>query len=1801
MGKYQSKKNLNMEEIWSFPIFLKIAIIENIRNLCDKIYDSQMQKYKVEDIVERLVEQKDKNDLRFKKVKRKYLSNDMEIKTAFIEHMTYKLKKMGKEGIPFLKVLDNQIEKLGLSSYDVVKKEHHDLALRKVSIGNSITSIKTISTINFTEVFEKTNGVEEMLNKDPIGQYSKMDFKTKNEYRNKIKELAKNSMMSEIYIAAKALECAKAFEKIDDKKSHIGYYLIGDGLNDLKEKIEYKIGLKEKIIESIKKDKSTIYIESIFTFTLFFTLCLEWLAFRLTKNIYLTFFIGIVGIIPISEIIVELIKYIVSKLIKPKIIPKLDLIDGIPEESKTFVIVPTIIKEGKKVEEIFDELESYYLGNKSSNLYFALLGDCSEEASKEMAFDKEVIEAGIKAVNRLNNKYKSNFPIFHFLYRERVYSKTQESFLGWERKRGLITEFNRYLLKREKGSFCENTLEKENNLPKIKYVITLDADTEICFDSALLAVGAMSHILNKPKLSEDKKRVEKGYAIMQPKVALNIESSMKSLFTKLFAGDAGIDSYSTACSDIYQDIFEEGIFTGKGIYDLEVFYEVLEKQIPENLVLSHDLLEGSYLRCALLSDVIFMDGYPSNYSSYVKRQSRWIRGDWQILRWLKSNLNVVSKFKIFDNLRRSLIELNTFILFIISLFINKNTLSYVLFGIAFLVCFRQTILNVINSVVFKKSYLEKQKRFTPVIDGIKGDFLRNSINLSFLPYTAFYSLNSIIKTLYRLVISKKKLLEWQTASDCEKTSVNTAFFYYKSMWINIVAFIICFLSFKASGIIWGIIFLLGPFVAFYISKSLKYEKVISKNEKEVLQDLAKRTSGYFLDFINEENNYLIPDNYQEDRKDILARRTSTTNIGLSLIAIASCYDLQIIDKNEAVEKIYKILEKVEILEKYNGQLYNWYNIKTLKPIYPRYISTVDNGNLIGYLYTVKEFLLENIEVLNAKESIEIIDKIIDETDFSFLYNSKNNLFSIGFDVESGKLTNSYYDLLASEARQASFIAIASKQVPQKHWNTLSRSLTRNFGYKGLVSWSGTAFEYLMPTINIPSYRTSLLDESIRFMILSQKKYASKLGIPWGISEAAFAMQDLHLNYQYKAFGVPWLGLKRGLGYDAVVAPYASILALDFSYKDVLENIKTLKSEGAYGKYGLFESIDYTPSRMNNNEKKEVVKCYMAHHQGLILISLNNFLNDNIMQKRFMRNPKMKSAKLLLEERMPKDMIITKEKKEKIDTLKYFDNGEYQQREYKKISKNIPISNVIANENYTIYMNQFGQGFSKWNDYYISDYSTVNELASLQKFFYIKNVSNNSFWTNTLLPNIREPSKYYINFGPDRNKYMRTDGDIDTITRITVSPEDNVEIRTIELKNNSQNDDVYLEVYSYFEPILSKLDEKVSHPAFNNMFLRYEYIDSVKGILIKRKNRNDFSEKYMLVMFYPEQDGVGDLEYSIDKLKFIGRDRNTLNPIVLENDVSLSKPIFMTTLEPAIVMKRTIKIEKSSEFNLFYICCVGNSKEEVLELGEKYFSKEIVLKTFNLSRAKSLIESRFYNLKSTQINVFQKIAGYIVEKNDLKTLNLLKTNKKILNKENLWKFGISGDNPIITMKIKYVNDIDTLKEIIKCYEYLRSKRINFDLVLLNEEKNSYEKYTKDAILSSIFSSGLGYLINQNAGIFILDNCNISSEEIETILQASSLIFDAHKGTIEKQLFEYEEEMKENVVKYNYKKAKENEINESTIQLPEVSFFNGYGGFIKNQYVIKIDKTKKTPMPWSNILSNGQFGSVITAARWWLYVE
>ena len=1822
LNAYQSKKTLSMDEIWSMKTFLQLALIENIRSVCEKIYSSQAQKYKVENILERLVEDKKRDELVFKNVD-VYKSNVKEygeMKYPFIEYMAYRLKKYGKKAYPFLNILEEQVGKTGTDTESAIEKEHFDIAVKKVTIGNCITSMKMLQRVNFADIFEQINQVEEILKQDPANVYENMDYKTKIYYRNRVKELAKKTRVSEIYIAKKCLELANKnlSDDKENKKSHIGYYLLeAEGENELFDLLQYKSRSKRSNIFKMK-----LYIFAKKIISLIITLIIGAYVYSKTNSV-LNFVISIILIyIPIEKVVVQIIQYILGKCIKPKLIPKIDFQNGVPKKYSTFVVIPTIIKDKEKVEEMFNKLEVYYLANKSENMYFALLGDCAQSDKKQENYDQEVIKSGLELVKQLNDKYKNEgLNKFHFIYRKRVWNDKEECFIGWERKRGMLNQFNEYILKNIENPFLVNTLEEQKELvPNIKYIITLDSDTALVLNTGLELIGAMAHILNMPKLNEERNIVIDGYGIMQPRVGIDLASSQKTLFTKLYAGLGGTDSYTNAISDVYQDNFDEGIFAGKGIYDVRIFSDVLNGNIPENTVLSHDLLEGCFLRCGLVTDVMLMDGYPANYKSFKTRLHRWTRGDVQILGWLKNkSLNLISRYKILDNLIRAIFPVMAVIslIYFICLSIKYNTNLWPIFVLLFASVIAGEIMQIINRIIFKKDDESSQKTFNRQIGMTFATWIRAILEILLLPDKAYTTANAVIKASYRMNISKKHLLEWTTSEEADRQSKKTLISYYQSMIANVVigiiGLIIAFIS-KSYGIkiffaVLSALWLIAPFIMYILGKNIEKKDAITKldkNEKEYLYDVGKRTWLFFKSYLNEKGNFLPPDNYQEDRNPKVVYRTSSTNIGLGLLAVVSSYDMGYESKIDTINLLEKMINTIMRLSKWNGHLYNWYNIENLEPLIPRYVSTVDSGNFIGYMYVVKQFLIntkvetvenrsenDGLDVQKIEAMIQNIDNIIQNTDFSILYSEENKIFSIGYNVEENMLTDSYYDLLASEARQASIVAIAKKDVPAKHWYSLNRSLTILNRYKGLISWSGTAFEYLMPNVNILQEEGSLLSESCKFAIMSQMEYAKKLNLPWGISEAAFNLRDLNNNYQYKAFGIPWLGIKRGLGDEFVVSPYASILAITQKPKEVYDNLKRLEDYGMYQKYGFYESIDYTPSRLKLNEQYSAVKTYMAHHQGLILLSINNLFNQNILQKRFMQNPEMSAVEILLEERMPQNVIITKEEKEKVEKIKSVDYESYYQREYTKIDEDLQPINMISNNEYKIITNQYGNGYSMYKNMLINRYKETDEEEQ-GIFFFIKNIKTKRIWSSSQKSYLAPADKYNIVFSPDKSIFVRQDGDIETVTKISIMPDEPIEIRSITLKNNGNMDETF-ELTSVFEPVLSSKEQDYAHKVFNNLFLRYEYIDENGSILVKRNHRGkDEKDMYLGVNLYTKSDTIGDLEYEIDKEKFTGRGNLGL-PKAVKDELPLSKKIGAVT-DPIIAIKRTVTIKAKEKVSFYLIITASDDREIVLNRINDNLNEEKILRKLEYTRAKMEAENMYLAVKGKEIEVYQKMLRYLIYQNPLKMMMLKNSPKEYKGVEELWKYGISGDLPILLVYIKSINDIDVVKQCIKAYDYFRIKNIKVDLVILNEEKKTYENYVLEEIQNAILDANLGFMQNVNGGIFVLNQ--LDAKETQFLEYRANLILRANLGEIERQINDFEEEYLSKLKNIgndpSHQVFEEDEVTRKNINDEKMLYNNGYGGFSKDgkEYHIFVNKYNRTPTVWSHILANKKFGTVTT---------
>ncbi len=1754
LKSYQSRKILSMEEIWNIGIFIQISIIQTIADICERIYYAQIQKYKVENIFERLIEHRENKELRFRK---KFKSNNYlkikDVNYSFIEYMLYKLRRIGKKGNQYIEILEKQVNKLGFKIDEIVKKEHLYVATLKIKIGSCITSIKTINRINFQKVFEKTNKTEELLNEDPCGVFKNMTEDTKELYRHEIKKLSNKLKISEIYISEEVLKLASRYrnsEKLEDKrKSHVGYYLIDEGIHELKEKVT------ERRIRKTKRLTPKTYISAIIIISLLLDFFITW---KISGNTLIKIIVSIFLYIPIYEIIIKIFNYILSKIVKSKKLPKMNFENGIGIDNKTMVVIPTVIDNENKIKEMIEKIEVYHLANQDKDLYFTLLGDCTTSEREVEKVDKNLIECGKSEIEKLNKKYNLSNK-FNFLYRKRRWNPNEGKFLGWERKRGLLIQFNDVLLKNKNTDFICNTLE--NFEERIKYVITLDADTNLILDSAQKLVGAMAHILNQPIIKNNVVKI--GYGIMQPRIGIKLEDSQKTMFTKIFAANPGVDFYTNAISDIYQDCFKEGIFTGKGIYNLNVYQQLIKNKLPENKILSHDLLEGNYLRCGLLSDVVLLDTFPTKYLSYLERENRWIRGDWQISGWIedkvnntKNPINKLSKFKIFDNLRRSILPITQIILLILSIWENSILLSV----ITLISIFISSILETINKILFKKSITGEKiyayKKFYKTISGIRGSLLRNSLEFAFLPTTVSNSVVAITKTLYRLR-KNINLLEWKTSEAVDKSSSDSLEYYCKKMYLNIVIGIIMFGLLNPFAMIIGTIWILGPYIAWSISKKSEGREKISQKNKKYLLEIAKQTWKYFEDTCIPENNYLVPDNYQIYRKNAFVNRTSSTNIGLELISIISSYDLKIIDLEQAISTIEKILETITKLEKWNGHLYNWYNIKTLKPLIPRYVSTVDSGNLIGYLYIVKTFLVSK----NASnEVISEINNIIENTDFKVLYNNKNRLFSIGYDIENDKLSDSYYDFLASEARQTSFVAIAKKDIKYKHWINLSRTLTSADGYKGLISWSGTAFEYLMPNLIMKVPKGSLIDESCRFAKISQIEYARKNNIPWGISESAYSLKDLQSNYQYKAFGIPTLGLKRGLEEELVVSPYSTFLFLEYGLEEGINNLKEIEKYNMRGKYGFYESLDFTKERLGSDSKYEPVKTFMAHHEGLILNSINNILNNNILAKRFRQNPEIKAIEILLNERMPETVVLSKERTNKNTKGKYINKFEDKEINY-ELENNYKRINVISSDNFTNVIDTTGRGYSRYKNIQINRFRNRSDEKEGIGFF-IKNLRTKKIWSTFESDEIK--------FTQYKEEFTKKQDNIETTMKVFLLSSGEAEIRELTIKNTGVLPEK-LEIYSFLEPILSYANDDIAHPVYNNMFLNFEYIKD-KGLLILSRKIN--TKEIFLGLKFLNQDN-NQVEIEIEKEKFWGR--NNKYPKAVVDSSSFSNEV-RETVEPVVAMKTEVEVNPKEKTKLDFIMAISESKDELISEIEE-INIERASKELELAKAKSEEEIKFLEINGNRIENNQRILGHCLEKDLPKNIDI---DYKI---EDIWKFGISGDNPIILAEIKNVEEIHLIDELLETIEFFNVKNIKIDLCILNNEKISYETFVKDEINESIKNRRLEYLRNNQ--IFVFNKTELTKHDIEIIKAISCIDFYGNIGSIKNNLDEMENDNKIIIEKEYEENSKNDDVEES-----ELLFDNSYGGFQDKEYIIKVKENKIPPRAWSNIIANKNIGTVIT---------
>ena len=2006
VAAYQRVAPLSIGEIWAIPIMLRLALVEELRRLADQVLSARLSREHARRW--EMLASGDDPTRHIDSLLDAEREANRQLSAAFVVELLQWLRDQPSSAAPAWAALQRALEAQGDTAEELIRVEHQREAADQLSIGNVITSMRLLSAVEWPVFFDRVSLVEQALREDPARAYAEMDFLTRDRYRHSVEQLARRARQQEVEVAQRAVLLARqavATDPANDRRHHVGYYLISRGRFALEQELKYPPGARERFSRFVFKHPALGYLGTIAGMTALMIVSLLAYAARRGATTLDLWLVAIAVLIPVSELAISLINAIVTSQIPPRHLPKLAMRGGIPAVDRTFVVVPVIIDSESRVLSLFHDLEVRFLANRDSNLYFALLTDFPDAAEKTTPGDTEILAAAVARVDELNALHgPGRFFLFH---RQRQWNPGEERWMGWERKRGKLAEFNKLLRGADDTSFIVRHGDL-SVLQSIKYVITLDSDTQLPIDTARRLVGTISHPLNRPRFDPRLQRVTEGYGVLQPRVGVSLESASRTSFASVFSGHVGIDPYTSAVSDVYQDLFHEGSFVGKGIYDVDAFTAALANRVPENTLLSHDLFEGFYARTGLCTDIHLIDDYPTNYLAFAARLQRWVRGDWQIVRWLwrtvpdarggrvLNTLPAISRWKILDNLRRSVLAPA-----LVALFVTGWTMlpgsAAVWTALGVLVLTLPAYVQVGRSLSSRVRGVPLREHVLAERDTLVTSARQALLSTVFLLHQSAVMLRAIGLTIVRLLITRRRLLEWVTADRALRVQALAGAVLREMLLTPVaslaIAALVTWYAPAALPLALPIVALwvVSPGIAYATGLPLKHRHAPPDPDgQKELRRIARRTWRFFDDLVVSSAHWLVPDNLQENRREPIAHRTSPTNIGLQLLSTLAAHDFGTLTTTELLNRLDPTFETLLRMPRYRGHFYNWYDTKTLAPLTPAYISTVDSGNLAGYLLTLRtglgeiahrplidgaflddvrdlvdlceeeveratadakgaaasargikrelaglraqlserpnsltewNSLLERVrdrlsavgvllqefddhvstpptpvaealywhgraaaavlarqdelqrltgwrggiaggDPLNPawaiptlaelqvwcegalrslksddgrselREAIErassaaeelaeraerlgvLADNLVEETEFEFLFNRDRQLFSIGFSVADGRLDTSHYDTLASEARLASFVAIAFGKIPHEHWFKLGRSLTPSGASRALLSWSASMFEYLMPVLIMKVYPNTLLDETYEAVVGRQQQYGANRGVPWGISESAYNLQDLEGNYQYRAFGVPGLGLKRGLAEDLVVAPYATILSAMITPADALTNLERLRDEGALGPYGFYEAIDYTPERLPKGTRGGVVlPTYMAHHHGMSVVALNNVLNDSPMQRRFHADPRIQAADLLLQERIPHLVPLKNppiEKAEHVPSVRQLTAPLV--RRYTTPHTLSPRAHLLSNGDYGVMVTNAGGGYSRR-----AARGGVAEIALTRwreditrddwgSFCYLRDLETRDVWSTTYQPTRKEPEDYEVTFAPDRAVFRRVDFEFEVRTEIVVSPEDPAELRRVSVTNHSRRTRT-IELTSYAEVVLTPGLADLAHPAFSNLFVETTAIPERDALMCVRRPRAGTDRSYLIHVLGGRVRPDGATDYETDRARFIGRGRSLDAPIALADGERLSRTTG-AVLDPIVSLRQTIRIPPGGTGRLSFTTGYADTEEAARALIDKYHDRRAVARAFALASTHSQVELRHLGLTADDTMLFQRLAGRLLYGDPrLRARDALL--KNLRGQADLWKYGISGDLPILLVTIADGSDLGLFRELLKAHEYLRLKGLPFDLVGLNDYGVTYQQDLQDALMQLLQSSPEQPWIDRPAGVF-LRRADLMPEEDRTLLRAAARVeMAAADGALREQLARTQ--IPSESPRPHTSGAKRRLPILPTAARPvervderpgiDLEFFNGCGGFADDgrEYVVLVGHADQRagqaalpPLPWVNVVANDSFGFAAT---------
>ncbi|SDI34307.1 Cellobiose phosphorylase [Pseudomonas flavescens] len=1959
VSAYQTIMPLTLGELWAIPIMLRLALIENLRRVASRVMANWNERTLANHWADRLSATAEGAAKSMVLTVADLARSEPPMTSSFVAELARRLQGQNAALILPLTWIDQVLAESGQGIERLVQLDAQQQAADQVSISNSIGSLRLLSAIDWREFVEHMSRVEQILREDPAAVYAAMDFATRDHYRHQVERLAKHCGHSQEQVARSAIALATANAGRPDGGTlagHVGFYLLAAGLADLEQQLAARVPLAERWRRLLRRAPLLFFLGPVLLLSLLFAW--PFLDTARSEGLpgYLLAGLAIPALLMSSRVAIGLVNWLATLTVKPDVLPRMDYSEGIPERARTLVVIPTLIASAGDIEELVEGLEVRFLANRDGNLHFALLTDFMDAPSEVLEQDAALLQLARRLIEALNRKYPAaGAGRFFLLHRPRRWNPAERVWMGHERKRGKIAELNALLRGqgRERFALIVGDIEA---LPPVCYVITLDTDTQLPRDVARQLIGAMAHPLNQAVLDPTQRRISTGYAILQPRIGISLPSTARSAYARLFGSDAGIDPYTRAVSDVYQDLFQQGSFIGKGIYAVDAFEQALQGCFPDNRILSHDLIEGCYARSGLLSDVQLYEEHPARYGADARRRHRWIRGDWQLLPWLlpwtrksrdgrdAKRLSPLAQWKIFDNLRRSLEPAAFLAMLAWGWFGVEQVLSWTLAVLALV--FAQPLLNALLELLHKPHDIGFDQHLAAVLRSAGLHVTRALLALVWLPYETLYSLDAIARTLWRMLLSKRRLLQWNPSREVERSAGNDLPGLYRLMWISppLALALLALMLQRPMALAVAAPFLLlwpaGPALAWWLSRPPARARFTPKPaEQRFLRNLARRTWAFFDQHVGPADNWLPPDNLQEHPGPTIAHRTSPTNMGMALLSHLAAHDFGYLSGARLLARLDQSLTSMAGLERHRRHFYNWYDTQTLKPLPPHYVSTVDSGNLAGALLTLRPGLLaladaplihpqsfaglaDSLDVLanalqadgldnqsvqglqaelalaqdaapepleatltrlhqllgqatalslacqapddsdstfwwqalltqgddlraeldgwrlppgmgeeapapstwrrlaqldaglwpeSARDEVHAVRRRADqriatalrlaqlcgelaEMDFGFLYDRHRELFAIGYNADQRRLDDGYYDLLASEARLTSFVAIAQGQLPQDGWFTLGRLLTRSGGVPVLLSWSGSMFEYLMPLLVMPNYAGTLLEQSCRAAVARQIDYGNQLGVPWGVSECGYNTLDAHFNYQYRAFGVPGLGLKRGLAEDCVIAPYASALALMVAPEAACQNLQRLAGLGLAGRYGLYEAIDFSAPRLPRGQRSALVRSFMAHHQGMSLLALACVLLDRPMQRRFESDPQFQATALLLQERIPKSAVQYLHAACASVADAQARTSETKLRVYTDPGRRRPAVQLLSNGRYHVMLSSAGGGYSRWGELAVTRWQEDIGSDNRGMFCYLRDVASGVFWSSAHQPTLRRTESYEAIFTDARAEFRVRERGFDVHTEIVVSPEDDIELRRLRVSNRGRTRRC-LEVTSYAEVVLAPAIGDALHPAFSKLFVQTELLPALQAIVCTRRPRaSGEAQPWMCHLLAAHGVDIQAISYETDRARFIGRGRSLIDPAVMDEATGRLSGSAGAVLDPIVAIRCRIDLDPGQTATIDLVTGVSDSRNGCVQLIEKYRDRHLADRVFDLAWTHSQVLLRQLNATPGEARLYEQMAASILYANaSLRAeAGALSANRR--NQSGLWGQGISGDLPIVLVQIADPAHIELVRQLVQAHAYWRQKGLTLDLVIWNEDQAGYRQQLQDLIMGLVTSGSEAGLVDRPGGIFVRPAQQLSSEDRLLMLAVARLVLSDSRGSLAEQV--HRRLVEPPLPRFDPSRIrllKDSRTAKPAVD-PTLILGNCHGGFSADgrEYVMTLAPGAATPAPWVNVLANPQFGTVVS---------